>query len=126
MKTLKQCFTESIYLQPTTPMLCETANIGTNVTGLPVVIWVSVKVPNHARAQMKFNKNKGNVRNVSDLIPISIDDNPQILLNNPPKLGITNAEFEEIRAWIIKNKDILLKFWNSEIQQDTLILSLKK
>lgn len=126
MKTLKQCFTESIYLQPTTPMLCEMANIGTNVTGLPVVIWVSVKVPNHARARMKFNKNKGNVRNVSDLIPISIDDNPQILLNNPPKLGITNAEFEEIRAWIIKNKDILLKFWNSEIQQDTLILSLKK
>lgn len=126
MKTLKQCFTESIYLQPNTSMLCEMANIGTNVTGLPVVIWVSVKVPNHARARMKFNKNKGNVRNVSDLIPISIDDNPQILLNNPPKLGITNAEFEEIRAWIIKNKDILLKFWNSEIQQDTLILSLKK
>lgn len=126
MKTLKQCFTESVYLQPTTPMLCEMANIGTNVTGLPVVVWVSVKVPNHPRPRMKFNKNKGNVRKVSDLIPISIDDDPKILLNNPPKLGITEPEFEQIRAWIIKNKEVLVKFWNSEIQQDTLILSLKK
>ena len=102
------------------------ANISTSVTGLPVIVWVSIKVSNHPRARMKFNKNKGNVRKVSDLIPISIDDDPQILLNNPPKLGISDSEFEQIKNWIKLNKDALISFWNMEIQQDTLISLLKK
>ena len=86
-------------------------------TGLPYDIWLDSKgkernIPhNYPRIKVDVDGN---------LIPVIISDNPII----PESVGIKNfKKFNEIKKFIIKNKDILLKHWNKELS-DREILNL--
>lgn len=95
----------------------EMANAVKSDTGLPYDIWLDSKgkernVPhNYPRIKVDVNGN---------LIPVIISDNPII----PKSVGIeTFRKFNEIKEFIIKNKEILLKHWNKELSdRETLNL----
>lgn len=94
-------------------------------TKLPVNIWLSIKTEErHNKPRLKFQNNKSDtLSSIKDLIPISIEDNPEILIDT--KIDINNKGIQIIKNWIKINKVELLKFWNQEIDFEDLINVLK-
>ena len=94
-------------------------------TKLPVNIWLSIKTEErHNKPRLKFQNNKSDtLSSIKDLIPISIEDNPEILIDT--KIDINNKDIQIIKNWIKINKVELLKFWNQEIDFEDLINVLK-
>ena len=94
----------------TDEMLLEMANISQNTTGLDVIIWVqtnNTQSPGkHTLPQIKFQNNTSTKIQINELTPISISDNPEILLKNNDlnKIKISQAQINEVKLWIVKNK----------------------
>ena len=116
----------------TDEMLLEMASISQNTTGLDVVIWVQTNntqsTGKHNLPQIKFQNNTSTKVQLNELIPISISDNPEILLENNDlnKIKISQAQINEIKQWIVKNKEILMDYWKEKITTDELFQKLKK
>lgn len=107
--------------------LNEMANLSKERTNLSVIVWVQVNNPmQHNSPRIKFNNSKSNTLSPDNLVPISISDDPHILSKPAPKMEISSSDFENVRSWIILNKDVLLKYWNAEIDTVELISKLKK
>ena len=116
----------------TDEMLLEMANISQNTTGLDVIIWVqtnNTQSPGkHNLPQIKFQNNTSTKIQINELIPISISDNPEILLKNNDlnKIKISQEQINEVKLWIVKNKEILIDYWEEKITTDELFQKLKK
>lgn len=116
----------------TDEMLLEMANISQNTTGLDVIIWVQTNntqsTGKHNLPRIKFQNNTATKIQINELIPISISDNPKILLKNNDlnKIKISHAQINVIKQWIIKNKEILIDYWEEKITTDELFQKLKK
>ena len=116
----------------TDEMLLEMANISQNTTGLDVIIWVQTNntqsTGKHNLPRIKFQNNTSTKIQINELIPISISDNPKILLKNNDlnKIKISQAQINVIKQWIIKNKEILIDYWEEKITTDELFQKLKK
>ena len=116
----------------TDEMLLEMANISQNTTGLDVIIGVqtnNTQSPGkHNLPQIKFQNNTSTKIQINELIPISISDNPEILLKNNGlnKIKISQAQINGIKQWIVKNKEILIDHWEEKITTDELFQKLKK
>ena len=116
----------------TDEMLLEMASISQNTTGLDVIIWVqtnNTQSPGkHNLPQIKFQNNTSTKIQINELIPISISDNPEILLKNNDlnKIKISQAQINEVKQWIVKNQEILIDYWQEKITTDELFQKLKK
>ena len=116
----------------TDEMLLEMANISQNTTGLDVIIWVqtnNTQSPGkHNLPQIKFQNNTSTKIQINELIPISISDEPKILLKNNDlnKIKISQAQINEVKQWIVKNQEILIDYWQEKITTDELFQKLKK
>ena len=116
----------------TDEMLLEMANISQNTTGLDVIIWVqtnNTQSPGkHNLPQIKFQNNTSTKIQINELTPISISDNPEILLKNNDlnKIKISQAQINEVKQWIVKNQEILIDYWQEKITTDELFQKLKK
>ena len=95
-------------------LLLEFANISKRDYNTPVGLWVD------EAGNLRQNQHGGSPRikivnnyeeNFKNLIDVTISDDPQ------PKNGvkISNSDFEKMRQFIIKNKDIFLSRYNNEI-----------
>ena len=108
--------------------LDEMSNLTKRRTGLPMNISVQIETDEqkkykHNLPRLKFQNNKSDrVTGISDLIPISISDNPKVLIDKKYE----NELYKAAREWIILNKDVLLQFWNQEIDIAELLLLLKQ
>ena len=116
----------------TDEMLLEMANISQNTTGLDVIVWVQTintqSTGKHNLPRIKFQNNTSTKIQINELIPISISDNPKILLKNNDlnKIKISQAQINEVKLWIVKNKEILIDYWEEKITTDELFQKLKK
>ena len=116
----------------TDEMLLEMANISQNTTGLDVIVWVQTintqSTGKHNLPRIKFQNNTSTKIQINELIPISISDEPKILLKNNDlnKIKISQAQINVIKQWIIKNKEILIDYWEEKITTDELFQKLKK
>ena len=116
----------------TDEMLLEMANISQNTTGLDVIVWVQTintqSTGKHNLPRIKFQNNTATKIQINELIPISISDNPKMLLKNNDlnKIKISQAQINVIKQWIIKNKEILIDYWEEKITTDELFQKLKK
>lgn len=79
-------------------------------TGLPVNIYVddsgTWKKMRHAN-RIKIQCNKGDHPNAHGMIPMSIDDNPRILVDNP-KMELSASDVNAVKKFVIANKDLLI------------------
>jgi len=116
----------------TDEMLLEMANISQSTTGLDVIIWVQTNntqsTGKHNLPRIKFQNNTATKIQTNELIPISISDNPRILLKNSDlnKIKISQTQINGIKQWIMKNKEILIDYWEEKITTDELFQELIK
>ena len=116
----------------TDEMLLEMANISQSTTGLDVIIWVQTNntqsTGKHNLPRIKFQNNTATKIQINELIPISISDDPKILLTNNDlnKIKISQTQINGIKQWIMKNKEILIDYWEEKITTDELFQKLKK
>ena len=101
-------------------LLYEMSNFRKHITGLPVNLSLQIETDEekqyqHNLPRLKFqNNNSDRITSKSDLIPVSIDPkNPEVLIDKE----YNKKYFEEVKKWIIKNYDLLIQFWNQEIDE---------
>ena len=115
----------------TDEMLLGMATISQNTTGLDVIIWVQTNntqsTGKHNLPRIKFQNNTATKIQINELIPISISDDPKILLKNNDlnKIKISQTQINGIKQWIMKNKEILIDYWEEKITTDELFQKLK-
>ncbi len=103
-------------------MIIEMANLSKEETDLPMIVWIGPNLATrHNKPRMKFSNSNSDSALVGELIPISIDqENPEILIkkNSNFKLKISNKDLENLKKWIVRNYEELMKVWN-DIQTPT-------
>lgn len=116
----------------TDEMLLEMANISQSTTGLDVIVWVQTNntqsTGQHNLPRIKFQNNTATKVQINELIPISISDDPKILLKKDElnKIKISKAQINRVIQWIVKNKETLIDYWNEKTTTDELFQKLKK
>ena len=104
------------------PML-EMANLPSDLTGLPVVIWMGEIGGQHG-PRIKASNLKGKFA-ANDNFVISVDKSPKVLTPNSVKLR--GSEVDEIEDWIKFNYDVLMELWKCfETNEGDLIELLSK
>lgn len=98
-------------------LLLEMANVSKRVSGLPYDMWID---SNGCLRNTQHNIPRVKIHVDDELIPVSISDDPQILVKNK-----TINKWSWIRKYIIAYKDILLAHYNQKID-DTAALELLK
>ena len=64
--------------------------------------------------RIKFQSDKGDRAVSTNMIPMSISDNPQILVKNA-KISLNSKEIEEIKKFVRNNKKLLLQLGDQTI-----------
>jgi len=104
MKITELLMTEEQILA--SPML-EMANLQTNFTGLPVVIWMG-KIGGMHGPCIKVSNKKGGFAEDDNFV-INVDKDPRVL--TPKAVKLKGDEVEEIEDWIKLNYDALMNLW---------------
>lgn len=101
-------------------LLYEMSNFRKKITRLPVNLSLQIQTDEEKRYQhnlpsLKFQNNTADtVTSKQDLIPVSIDPiNPEVLIDKP----YNKKYYRIVRKWIIDHYDLLIKFWNQEIDE---------
>lgn len=107
--------------------IVEMANLGPRLTGgLPKVIHIwhqgeDKRGPHAPRIKASFYSNRFDPK---ENVSITISDDPQIVAPDNFKFSakFTKKEFEQIKDWIKKRKEKLLKYWNdSSVTVDEIL-----
>lgn len=114
----------------TDDMLLELSSISQRKTGLDVIVWVQtyiLQTNQHNTPRIRFQNNTATKPQILESIPMSISDEPKILLksNDLDKISLTPNQITSIKEWIVRNKENLLKHWNAEITSYDVFESLK-
>jgi len=80
-------------------------------TGLKEYIWVSTKLASHG-PRIKVYETPGGPN-----FSVSIEDEPRVVAG---KCFVNTKEFKEICKFIIKHKDDLIGYWNSELSTEEM------
>ena len=95
-------------------------------TGLPVNIYVddsgAWKESGHAN-RIKFQSNRSDHPMTRGMIPMSIDDNPRILVQNP-KMDLSASDIKAVQKFVIANKDLLGRL-GEDMDIDDFIKAMK-
>lgn len=105
--------------------IIEMVDVPKRKTNLEVIIWIDGprNIPHAAR--IKFANDYGDKLFGVELIPITID-NPTIPKNILPKVKIKPKDVEDIKKWILLNKDLIKAYGKGEIDTDEFLNSIKK
>lgn len=114
------------YNIPEQDMMTEMANLSQKHTELPVVIWVETGVTRgtkHNIPRLKFQNSTSQKISTKNLIPISISEEPEILIKNfdMKNLKISRKDFQMVKEWIIKHRETLIDYWNQNFDTVELI-----
>lgn len=100
--------------------LFEFSNLVQVDTGLPMVIWVSVK--NHSSGcRIKVQNNTSSKIDLSDSYCISVTDDPQIVSGTCKQKKYLTT----VKQWVIVNKEVLLRYWDMEISTKEMLNGLE-
>jgi len=90
-------------------IICEMANLPKRITGLPVDLWIDdngdARKVKHKERRIKFQREKG-----EPVFPISVTDDPKILVNKQTKLS--GQELKQIKEFIRTHKVKIEKIMN--------------
>jgi hypothetical protein len=95
----------------------EMATLRKNASGLPANLYLddtgSWSKSGHWK-RIKFQPDTGDRPITRDMIPMSIGDNPQVLVKNA-KIELNAKQIGQIKAFVRANKDLLLQLADAEI-----------
>lgn len=119
---------ENEFLNEDKEILMEMSTLRKKDTNLPVNIWVddiaAERNTPHNRPKIKFQNNTSDRVLTREAIPMSIDDNPEILVKNF-KTKLSNEQVNAVRKFIVLNKDVLSDYWNNKITLFQFIARIK-
>lgn len=97
-------------------ILFEMANLMPSTTKLATSIWLDPGHKDNVKHNIPRIKFKGIPfeKGISNLIPISIEDDPHILVDNPI-IELSSKEMQQLKKFIRLNKDNLIALYNNEI-----------
>lgn len=126
MKSLSEQLLElhDVYEEERTELF-EMSNLSKRDTGLPRVIWVSVKTGGERHGpRIKVQKTEANKVTPNDWFSVTISDEPKIV-NNSKKIKISSRDYKKIVKWIELNKKVLLDYWNCKTNTLDMIQTLQ-
>jgi hypothetical protein len=74
--------------------------------------------------RIKFQPNTGDRPVTRDMVPMSIDDTPQILVKNA-KIELNAKQIDQIKTFVKANKDLLLQLADAKIDIITFVQQMK-
>jgi len=90
----------------------EMANIRPNKTGLKMVIWIFPYTGKEGHwARIKVSMHYGE-KVSSDLFTVTVEDTPEVIGDTG---DITKKDVDSVINFVKRNKAVLLKVWNDEI-----------
>jgi hypothetical protein len=89
--------------------LYEMANLRPERTGLPFVVFISQK--GGARHDVRVKLARGAKVHPSDMITVAVRPAPRIIRGR-----LNRQEFDLVRRWIELNMDVLVDYWNGDIE----------
>jgi hypothetical protein len=107
--------------------ITEMATLRKKRSGLPVNLYLddskSWSRTGHWK-RIKFQPNKGDSPDTRSMIPMSIDENPEILVK-APKMSLSAKEVEQIKNFVRLNKELLLQLSDAKIDIGDFIDRMK-
>lgn len=108
--------------------LFEMSNVRKKYTRLPVNIWLddigAYRKNTHYGPRIKFQANKSD--KVTGMgIPMSISVKPEVLIDDL-KTELNSYEIGQVKNFIVRNYDLLMKYWNQEIDILEFLQKVKK
>jgi len=97
--------------------LFEMSNLQKHDTGLDKTVWVSVK-KHSAGPSIKVNFDNSLRFDDNKNFSVSIDAQPRVVAGDTEENVIKKIgknSLDDIYDWVLLNKDVLLKYWNSKI-----------
>jgi hypothetical protein len=90
--------------------LFEMANLSPKRTGLPFVVWISPKAA--ATHDVHVKVSRGPKVHPSELISVGIRPDVQVVGGGK----LTAHELELLRKWVDLNRDVVIRYWDGEIE----------
>ena len=102
-------------------------NLSKDETNLPMVIWIesNTRTSQHDTPSLKFANSYSNKQLEIDLIPVSIAQNPEILIQNPT-LNISQSDLNILIEWIKRHYDDLIKVWTQDITPSQFVIKINE
>jgi hypothetical protein len=104
-----------------TEVYYEMANLFPKHTGLPFVVWVSVR--GGSRHDVRVKVSLGPKVQLSELISVGI--RPSVHLIGADETVISTCHFEMLTEWIELNREAIIKYWNEEIDTVDLVAAIR-
>jgi hypothetical protein len=100
------------------------ANLGSKKTGLPMVVWVSLKNAPHG-PRLNVSQQYGNATAIGKWFVMTIEENSRVIGDTG---SIRLMDVCRVENFIRKNRSLLRKYWDQEEYMNTsdLIEGLKK
>lgn len=96
--------------EPEGASLFEIANLSPKRTGLPFVVWISSKAG--APHDVRVKVSKGPKVPASELISVAVRPDIHVVGGGT----MTAHDLDLLRKWITLNRDVILKYWDGEIE----------
>jgi hypothetical protein len=96
------------------------ANLPPEVTGLPMVVWVSQRGRSRHDVRVKVSLIHGKRMNIDQTTSVSV--RPSIMVAAGPPLS--KGDLEAVSKWIDRNQDTIIDFWEERIYTNELLARL--
>jgi hypothetical protein len=107
---LKEVATEEIAAEEIAGQaLFEMANLRPERTGLPFVVFISQR--GGARHDVRVKLARGAKVHPSNMITVAVHPTPRIIRGR-----LNTQEFDLVRRWVELNMDVLVDYWNGDIE----------
>lgn len=97
----------------------EMANLFPKHTGLPFVVWISIRGGARHDVRVKVSQNAN--ATPEEMISVGVRPSPWIVAGELP-----SADWDKLYRWIELNKETLIAYWYGEIDTQDALEALKK
>ena len=90
-------------------------------TGLPMVVCLTTRDTDRNRPQVKVSREHGDRLSLDKLVSVPVSDDPRGIVGT----GLSSQDLRLVRAWVLLNKDVLLRYWSHELSTDDMMAALR-
>jgi hypothetical protein len=90
-------------------------------TGLPMTACLLTRDVSRDGPRVEVSRQHGQQLTLRDVVSVSISDNPRIIDGGQ----LLNPGLRLVRAWVLLNEDVLLRYWSHELSQTDMMAALR-
>lgn len=90
-------------------------------TGLPMMVCLSTRDTDRDKPQIKVSREHGDRLSLDRLVSVSVSDDPRV----GNGAGLSSQDLRLVRAWVLLNKDVLLRYWSHDLPTDDMMAALR-